>query len=278
MAENLQLLKRRIKTAGNIAQIAKAMEMISASKIKKAQAAVINNKPYAQRITTLTSNILKNLDSSKFNHPYITKPTSENKLLLVISPDKGLCGSLNTNLFKKLLQIDNKNIKMIAVGKKAARFCRNMSGELIAEFNIGTTLPPYSIVYRLMEIVNKEYDLPYPPSFQILFSEFKSIFTQEPVLRDVLPIATESDEDVTLPYVFEPAAAILLESLLPYFLEVTLYNSLLEAFTSEQAARMMAMQNAKNNALDISDFLTLSYNKSRQERITNELLTLSNNL
>ena len=106
MAKNLQLLKRRMKTAGNIAQIAKAMEMISASKIKKAQAAVISNKPYAQRITDLTSNILKNADLNKFRHPFLTKNNSDKKLLLVISPDKGLCGSLNTNLFKKILLLD----------------------------------------------------------------------------------------------------------------------------------------------------------------------------
>ncbi len=277
MAENLQLLKRRMKTAGNIAQIAKAMEMISASKIKKAQTAVANNKPYAQRITNLTINILNNADLNKFTHPFIMKNGSEKKLLLIISPDKGLCGSLNTNLFKKILTLDDKNLKIIALGRKAGRFCLRLEGELIANFNMGTILPPYSVVYQIIEIVNREYLSGNVSSFQILFSEFKSVFSQEPVVKDALPIEIKHEE-VALPYLFEPKFQDILADLLPYYLEVILYNSLVEAFTSEQAARMMAMQNAKNNALDIADYLTLSYNKSRQERITNELLTLSNNL
>jgi F-type H+-transporting ATPase subunit gamma len=112
---------------------------------------------------------------------------------------------------------------------------------------------------------------------QILYSEFNSIFQQTPTLKTILPIETTHDERL-LPYIFEPNIEELVKELLPYYLETVIYNSILESFTSEQAARMVAMQNAKNNALDIADYLTLSYNKSRQERITNELLALSSNL
>ena len=106
MAQNLQHLKRRIKTAKNVSQIAKAMEMMSASKIKRAQKKVENNKPYAEKVETLTSTLVKNVGTSKVKHPYIEGNTSNNKLLIVISAERGLCGSLNTNLFKKLLSVE----------------------------------------------------------------------------------------------------------------------------------------------------------------------------
>ncbi len=278
MAENLQLLKRRIGTAKNIAQIAKAMEMISASKIKKAQSAVVNNKPYTERIITLTNNILRHADLKKFSHPYISnKSKSDKKLLIVTSPDKGLCGSLNTNLFKKILEQENKDTKIVAIGKRAGRFSGRLEGDLIGEFPMGTILPDYSIVYSIIEVINAEYLTGNVSKVEILYTEFSSIFSQEPTIKTLLPIDISHNEE-ELPYIFEPSEEEILSDLLPYYLEVYLFNSIIEAYTSEQAARMVAMQNAKNNALDIADYLTLSYNKSRQEGITNELLSLANNI
>ena len=277
MAQNLQQLKRRIKTATNIAQIAKAMEMISASKIKKAQKAVEANKPYSERVVNLTSNILNYVDLKKFKHAFIQKNDSEKSLIFVLSPDKGLAGSLTTNLFKQLLTIDSKDNKYVALGKKADLYSQRLSGEYLAGFNFGTTTPDYSVVYRLIEIINEEYLSGKVGSVKILYSKFNSIFSQEPILIPILPIEPQITEDKDLPYLFEPDAVTMLEELLPYFIEVVLYSAVIEAYTSEQAARMVAMQNAKNNALDIADYLTLSYNKSRQERITNELLSLNNN-
>lgn len=277
MAQNLQLLKRRIKTSKNIAQIAKAMEMISASKIKKAQKTVENNKPYFEKITNLTKQILANADLSKFKHQYLEKKESDKTLLIVVSPDKGLCGSLNTNLFKKLLEVDNKTLKIVTLGKKSGQFSRRLEGELLDEFTVGTTFPDYSVVFNLLEIINNEYIKGDVSKVKVLFTQFNSIFSQEPVVKDLLPI-TPDLEKVELPYIFEPKPEEILVDLLPYFVEVSIYSMIIEAFTSEQAARMVAMQNAKNNALDIADYLTLSYNKSRQERITSELLSLSNNI
>ncbi len=274
MAANLQQLKRRIKTSNNISQIAKAMEMISASKIKRAQTAVENNKPYSARISTLTNTILNYVDATSFKHPYLTPNDSPNSLIIIISPDKGLCGSLNTNLFKMLLEADNKNLKLITIGRKVTQFAQRLEAESLAGFNIGTTLPNYSFVFQLIEIISREYISGNVSSVSIMYSEFNSIFEQKPVTKKILPIVVEHI-DSELPYIFEPNAEEILDSLLPYFLEVTLFSALIEAFTSEQAARMVAMQNAKNNALDIAEGLTLVYNKSRQERITNELLALS---
>jgi F-type H+-transporting ATPase subunit gamma len=277
MAQNLQQLKRRIKTAGNIAQIAKAMEMISASKIKKAQSTVLAHKPYAQKIEILTKRILQNLSSSKFTHPYLEVKESKT-LYIILSPDKGLCGSLNTNLFRKLLEVNLEQNIVVTVGKRAQQFCERMGITTLSSFNMGTRLPNYRYVYSILEIIKEQYATDVR-NVEIIYTGFNSVFSQTVSQTKLLPIEKETtEENSEQTYIFEPGMTELLEDLLPYYVEVKLYNVLLEAHTSEQAARMIAMQNAKNNALDIAAALTLSYNKSRQERITNEILSLGNNL
>lgn len=281
MAQNLQLLKRRIKTSKNIAQIAKALEMIAASKIKRAQTASQNNKPYADRITQFTSSIYHSLGDNTFTHPYLPNFKSDEKkeertLLIAISPDRGLCGSLNTNLYKKIMEIEGKKMKIVTIGKKIGLFSSKLDYELIASFPMGSTLPDYSMVYQIKNIIDEELSSDIT-KVNIMYADFESYFTQIPTIKLLLPLSVEltsqENEDISL---FEPGKTDLLTSLLPYYLEVQIYNSLLQAFTSEQAAQMVAMQNAKNNAYDIAEYLNLVYNKSRQERITNEILDLAN--
>lgn len=277
MAQNLQQLKRRIKTSGNIAQIAKAMEMISASKIKKAQSSVLAHKPYAQKIETLTKRILENLSESQYSHPYLEN--GDGKILyIIVSPDKGLCGSLNTNLFRKLFEINMEKNTVVTIGKRAQQFCERIGVSPIASFTMGTRLPNYRYVYNILEIIKEQYASG-TRNVEIIYTGFNSVFSQTVTHTKLLPIEKNVSEETSLStYIFEPGMTELLEDLLPYYVEVKLYNVLLEAHTSEQAARMIAMQNAKNNALDIAAALTLSYNKSRQERITNEILSLGNNI
>lgn len=278
MAQNLQLLKRRIKTSKNIAQIAKALEMIAASKIKKAQSASISNNPYAARITDITQKIISSLSEEKFSHPYLEKRTSGKKLLIAISPDRGLCGSLNTNLYKKLMEIEDNNTNAVTVGKKVGLFTSKLSFELLSSFPMGSTLPDYSIVMQLKKIIDDEINAGNAVSVSIVYADFISLFTQTPIVKQLLPLQFEQVERgiEKNTSIYEPGKVDLLKELLPYYLEVQIYNALLQAFTSEQAAQMVAMQNAKNNAFDIAQYLNLVYNKSRQERITNEILDLSN--
>jgi len=279
MAQNLQILKRRIKTAKNIAQIAKAMEMIAASKIKRAQGAVTSNKPYASAITTQTQKLLSNIDRKKFSHPYLKSTDSEKKLLIILAPDKGLSGSLITNMGRKLFDMDLKNSYIVTMSKKMERLAIKTEGELIASFPFGTGLPSYGAVYPLIKLVEEYYVSGKVGFVELFYPEFDSIFSQKPHLTQLLPIAypeNEEKENTESPYLFEPSLTEILEALLPHYIEVALYSALIESHTSEQAARMVAMQNAKNNALDIADSLKLAYNKSRQEKITNELLDLTN--
>ncbi|MBP6098739.1 MAG: ATP synthase F1 subunit gamma [Candidatus Levybacteria bacterium] len=274
MAQNLQLLRRRIKTSKNIAQIAKAMEMISASKIKKAQEAVQNNKPYAQRILDFTTRVSRNTEQ-KISHPYLETNESEKKLIIAFSPDRGLCGGLNTSLSKLFLQIPQDDY-VITNGKRAGQFISKTGIQPVAAFDSGTTLPSYERVYQLVELINEYYLTKKVSKVEVIYPDFVSFFTQTPTQKTILPLEIPSGESTSLSsYIFEPNAEKLLLELLPYYLEINIYSILLEAYTSEQAARMMAMQNAKNNALDIAEFLTLSYNKSRQEKITNEILDLN---
>lgn len=279
MAQNLQLLKRRIKTSQNIAQISKAMEMISASKIKKAQTRASNNKPYTERINHIVNRVVKNADTEKFAHPYISSNDSPNTLVIAISPDRGLCGSLNTNIFKKIHELENERVKLITVGKKIGHYSARFDFDLLASYPMGNTLPDYSLVFQLKKLINEGLENKTFSKVSILYADFLSLFTQKPTIKTLIPFdltGLENADESEFNSLFEPSQNELLTELLPYYLEVQIYNSLLQAYTSEQAARMMAMQNAKKNAFDIADYLTLVYNKSRQERITNEILDLAN--
>lgn len=281
MAENLQILKNRIKSASNISKIAKAMEMISASKIKKAQDAVENNRPYSEKITEIVEKALASVDLESFSHEYLKINNSNKKLLVAISPDKGLCGSLPTNLTKKLSELIDKDTLIITIGKKIAKFASKSGGQLIASFPMGTALPQYSNIFPIIDLINQYFMGGKVGSVAIVLTEFKSIFLQVPHVTQLLPLIpaigqTNIEKIEPTGYSFEPNINVVLQELLPYFIEVKLYYYLIHAFTSEQAARMIAMQNAKNNALDIADFLTLTYNKARQAKITNELLDLAN--
>lgn len=279
MAQNLQLLKRRIKTSQNIAQISKAMEMISASKIKKAQTRASNNKPYTERINHIVNRVVKNADTEKFAHPYISSNDSPNTLVIAISPDRGLCGSLNTNIFKKIHELENERVKLITVGKKIGHYSARFDFDLLASYPMGNTLPDYSLVFQLKKLINEGLENKTFSKVSILYADFLSLFTQKPTIKTLIPFdltGLENSDESEFNSLFEPSQSELLTELLPYYLEVQIYNSLLQAYTSEQAARMMAMQNAKKNAFDIADYLTLVYNKSRQERITNEILDLAN--
>jgi|AGTN01.2.fsa_nt_gi ATP synthase, F1 gamma subunit len=276
-AENLGSLKRRIKTAVNIAQIAKAMEMISASKIKRAKEAVENNRPYSDRIASVVEHILANADIFEIDNPYLSQGTGP-RLVIVIAPDKGLCGALADNLYRTFVSLGTKDVEVLAIGKRAERFALKTGRPLVATFPMGTRLPQYSFLYPVLNIATKKFLNGEVSEVSVLYGEFKSMLSQTPVVRQLLPVDPEPGKAKKegFIYTFEPSAEQVLADLLPYYVEIKLYDALINAHTSEQAARMVSMQNAKNNALDIRDGLTLSYNKLRQSKITGEILDITN--
>jgi F-type H+-transporting ATPase subunit gamma len=271
-------LQRRIKTAQNVSKTTRAMQMISASKLKKAQDAALTARPYVEKLTEISTAISQRVDEKNKND-YMKKLTdAEDKLMIVVSPDKGLCGGLNTNLARELLNFakENRKATYITVGKKANGMTNMLGESVLASFEIGTTLPSYELVYPVMNLVDDYFLNKKVSEVYVLYSKFNSVFSQTPTIKRLLPAQFEETAEAThTDTIFEPSAEELLPGLIRNYLELSVYQSFLENYLSEQAARMLAMQNATNNAKDIIEELKLLYNKSRQEKITNELLDIS---
>lgn len=272
---NTLRLKRRIKTAQNVSKTTRAMQMIAASKLKRAQQAALASRPYVEKLTLLASNLTGKIDKDSL-HPYMKKGASDKEFLIIISPDKGLCGGLVTNLIKEYLSLQTKDLILLTIGKKAENYLLRTRQEIIASFPFGTTLPSFDFVYPVAKILNEHFLANKVGSVKILTSRFTSIFSQKPVITTLLPMTLPSEtEKTSRTLLFEPSIAAILPDLLKHYLEMSLYQHLLESYLSEQAARMLAMQNATDNARDIIEELTLEYNKARQEKITSEILDIS---
>lgn len=272
---NTLRLKRRIKTAQNVSKTTQAMQMIAASKLKRAQQAALASRPYVEKLTLLASNLTGKTDKDSL-HPYMKKGSSDKEFLIIISPDKGLCGGLVTNLIKEYLSLQAKDLILLAIGKKAENYLLRTHQEINASFPFGTTLPSFGFVYPIIKIVNDHFLGSKVGSVKILTSHFASIFSQKPVITTLLPITLPTEAERTSgSLLFEPSIADILPDLLKHYLEMRLYQHLLESYLSEQAARMLAMQNATDNARDTIEELTLEYNKARQEKITSEILDIS---
>lgn len=271
---NLLSLRRRIRAAGNVSKTTRAMQMIAVSKLKKAQDATLAGRPYVEKLSSITSNVLGKVDS-KYTHEYMRKDDNGKSLVIIFSPDKGFCGGLVTNLIRELINFDsqNKNAIYLTVGKKTETTVVNLQKDLIASFKFGTTLPTFDMVLPIVKIID-EYFLGHKVgSVKMISTNYLSVFSQKPKITDILPIEFSKLEFASFT-LFEPTPDKLLPSLLRHLLEMTVYQQLLESYTSEQGARMFAMQNATDNALEIVEYLQLAYNKGRQEKITNEILDI----
>lgn len=276
MASLLQL-RGRIKAAQNVSKTTKAMQMIAASKLKRAQTAALSGRPYVEKLDRLTKNIAQKAQLET-PHPYMQEKFDTGKtLLLFITPDKGLCGGLITNLLREFLKNrTTDNNFYVLIGKKAELQVAKFESEIIASFHFGTTLPSFDMVYPLAHIIDEYFLGGKVDTVKIIGSHFTNVFSQTPRITTLLPITLKTEEEKNQHefYLFEPTPQALLPSLLKHYMEMSLYQHLLESFVSEQAARMIAMQNATDNARDIIEDLRLDFNKTRQARITSELLDL----
>jgi len=209
------------------------------------------------------------------------EPTgSDKKLLLVIAPDKGLCGGLISNLAREILRNDTKDETFISVGKKIESTITHIGHDYIASFPFGNTLPSFDVVYPIAKLIDDHFLSGKIKSVDILSSHFETIFTQKPKFTRLLPILPIETVDTEVKagnrfQLFEPDLETILPSLLKRYIEMVLYQEILESYLSEQAARMLSMQNATNNAKDIIEDLKLEYNKQRQAKITSELLDIT---
>lgn len=275
---NIRLIKRRIKSADNISQITKAMEMVAASKMKKAQDQAILGKPYAEKIYQAVRELGVHID--KKNHRLLSDGNPQGKLLIiVISTNKGLCGGLNTNLFRNIFNWwgGQKDIDYITVGKKGGNFIARQNKNLIADFSGKTPfsqcVPPLAQI-----LINGFIDGTYRHVY-LAYNTFFSALKQIPTKKLILPISLFDQTDMEVEtkfseFVIEPSTYDVLENLLPHYLENQVRTAIFEAEACEHSARMIAMKNATDAALDFMHELTLLYNKARQEKITYEIADL----
>lgn len=247
--------------------------MIAASKLKRAQSAALMSRPYVDRLTILSQNLTSKVEKENM-HPYMLENPGEKQLTIVISPDKGLCGSLISNLIKEVVLSESKNTIYIAIGKKAESTLARLNKEIIASFPFGTTLPTFDSVYPILQLIDDHFLNKKVSKINIISSKFLSVFTQKAASEDLLPIKLENSKESSVTSLFEPNVNDLLPDILRHFLEISIFHNIVETYASEQASRMIAMKNATDNANDVISELRLEYNKGRQEKITNEILDI----
>ena len=284
---NLLDIRRRIKSVKNTQQITKAMKMVSAAKLRRAQDRVIAARPFANKMSEVLGELAKRT-SEDFHHPLLDLRGDQRYLLVLITADKGLCGAFNTNLTKAaqnfIRENADKKVELIAVGRKGRDFFRSRRAVISNEF-LGITGKGRVEFSEAVEVARSIIDL-YTEDTGIdkvflLYNEFKSVLSQRVVLEQLLPVARAKTEEpeaktqqpVTLiDYVYEQPPEEMFGTLLPRLIETQIFRALLESIASEQGARMTAMDSASKNASELIDTLTLNMNRVRQAAITNEII------
>lgn len=271
-------IRTKIKSIKSTQKITRAMEMVAASKMRKAQERMRASRPYASRIRNVISHLAAG--RLEYQHPYLVERQPKRVGFMVISTDRGLCGGLNANLFRTTVQAmrtwDEKNIPIdiCAIGKKAESFFRRMGGNVIASISGLGDKPSIQDVIGTVKVMLDAYDLEQIDRLYLIYNEFVNTMTQKTRIELLLPIIdTVEDESKKFAwdYIYEPDAKELLEALLVRYIESLVYQGIVENGASEQAARMVAMKNASDNARELIDDLQLMYNKARQAAITREL-------
>lgn len=280
---NIRLIKRRIRSVQNTAKITRAMEMVAASKMRKAQERGLAGRPYSEKMIEVIS-MLARVTQTKVGsamHPCLEcRPDIKKIALVMISPDRGMCGGLVSNLNRKagyFLLEQKVPVEIIAVGRKSVDFLRRTGRELLAEFTSLGDRPAFVETLPVSRIILDDFASGAIDEAYIAYNRFVTTVNQVPVIERILPVEpAELPAEQAVDYSYEPDdASEVLNHLLPRFVEMRLYQVILESIASEQSARMVAMRNATDNAKELVEDLTLQYNKARQDVITRELLDIT---
>src|SRR6266568_1386485 len=281
---NTQDIRRRIKSIRNTSQITKAMQMVAASKMRKAQQHALAGRPYAALMNKVLVSLQKRTDPKL--HPLLEIRPVKKELLLIISTDKGLCGALNTNLFREAANFDQAKTVFVVTGKRARQFISRTKRELLADFELKDS-PSFVETKPISRFCTEKFLKREVDKVSVLYTHFINTINQRPLVQTLLPIssfdfvkneATESAKENVDPmvgYLFEPNAEVVLDSMLPYYISYQVFQMILDGRASEHSARMVAMKNATDNANQFIKDLTLEYNKMRQASITTELLEIA---
>ena len=279
-------IRRRIKSVKNTAQITKAMQMVAAAKMRKAQSAAVIGRPYAQLLNEIMAEAATR--TVGFDHPLMHARPVAKRAVILVSTDRGLCGGLNSNIFREAMKLDKDTTVFITAGKKAAQFVGRTKRTLAAEFAYKDT-PDFAEARAISKFVQQMFLKGEVDAVDILFPRFINTLMQAPTTVPFLPIGkiSAATAGVNSPaqelpagsatdvFDFEPDEETVLGELLPHSLNFQMHQILLETKASEQSARMVAMKNATDNAKQIIKDLTLEYNKLRQANITKELLEIT---
>jgi F-type H+-transporting ATPase subunit gamma len=281
---NTQDIRRRIKSIRNTAQITKAMQMVAASKMRRAQQHALAGRPYAALMNKVLVSLQKRTDPRL--HPLLHIREPKKQLMLIISTDKGLAGALNTNLFREAANFDTSKTAFVVTGKKARQFIARTKRELLADFELKDA-PSFVETKPLSKFCTEKFLNREVDKVSVLYTHFINTINQRAVVQTLLPISsfdlpkseagegTSQDVDPMLDYIFEPNAEAVLDIMLPYYIQYQVFQMILDARASEHSARMVAMKNATDNANQFIKDLTLEYNKMRQAGITTELLEIA---
>jgi F-type H+-transporting ATPase subunit gamma len=279
-------IRRRIKSVKGTAQITKAMQMVASSKMSKAQQGAIKFRPFAAMASELMSHLSQ--DTGDYRHPLMEEREVRKRTVIVVSTDKGLCGALNSNLFRETSKYDKTTTQFIAVGKKAAQFIVRTRRKLVAEFTYHDT-PTFAECGTISRFAQNMFLKGETEVVEVLYTRFINTLSQRPDLRPFLPMGSaetllkeaRTHADAKAPerprydFLFEPDPVTVMDRLVVYFLDFRIAQMLLEAKASEHSARMVAMKSATDNANQLIKDLTLEYNKMRQASITKELLEIA---
>ncbi|MDA1129369.1 MAG: ATP synthase F1 subunit gamma [Chloroflexi bacterium] len=272
-------IRRRIRSVDNTAKVTNAMSLIAASKMRRAQNSVLEGRPYSVKIQEIIAHLAAQPnDDYDGGQPLLAVRTVEKATVLMISPDRGLCGGLHSNLNRRVGQFilqQQVPVQAIAVGRKGRDFMARTQQDLKATFtDLGET-PLLIDTHAISHMIIDSYCEGETDEVYLAYTRFVSTMLQEPVIEKLLPIASaELTSAESVGYIYEPSNLAVLQDLLPRFIEMQVYHVILESIASEQSARMVAMRAATDNASELSGDLTLVMNKLRQESITNELLDL----
>jgi len=283
---SLRDIRRRIRSVKSTAQITRAMQMVAAAKMRKAQQAALAGRPYASAMNRILAELLPTV--TDFTHPLMEERPGGRRCVVLVSTDKGLCGALNSTLFREAVKFDPRETVFVAAGRKAAQFLARARRTLLAEFSYKDT-PQFAEARAISRFVQEGFLKGEFNRVDVLFMNFISTLVQRPEVFPLLPLreirAVSSDqrgEEMggellrgATEFLFEPAPERVLGALLPHYINYRVYQVLLEAKASEHSARMVAMKNATENANQLVKDLTLQYNKLRQAGITKELLEIA---
>jgi F-type H+-transporting ATPase subunit gamma len=280
-------IRRRIVSVKKTAQITSAMEKVAQAKMGRAQQAAMAGRPYAELMNRVLGEVVTN--AGDFDHPFMKARGGENRAVILVTTDKGMCGSINSNLLRKVSdEFVTDHTRVIAAGRKGAQHATRVGWDLTADFSYSDT-PVFAEARAIARIAVELFENGEVDHVDIAFTNFINTLSQKPEVQTLLPITeikgvqagVEGEEMVselqggTAEFLFEPSAGGVLGALLPHYINFQVHQILLEAKASEFSSKMVAMKNATDNANDLIKDLTLEFNKMRQAAITNELLEIT---